>query len=158
MIDKDGDIKLEKLDDRSRLCRIWEKYLRNFAIKNLPYCVVSNPQIDDDKLDILIENTHNDSVLIVDAKWYEDEQFTKPNYLQLRAYCPAYYKYAKKLIKDKLPYGIDIYAGSEDAESQEYHYPLDTLEYYVKAYKINIEQDKDRIEDHILNIYRSIVG
>lgn len=105
--DEDGNFRVLELSDKKRLCYIWEKYLRTFITNNYPKYRVSKQCMkettgDNREPDIIIKDTHNKRLLILDAKWYNRQESTKSGRDKLLGDCTVSQN------KENPGYGLDV--------------------------------------------------
>jgi 5-methylcytosine-specific restriction endonuclease McrBC regulatory subunit McrC len=162
-LDSTGKHRLLELDDKARLCYIWQKYGYEYCLlelpKRIPGCKISKPTYEDgDKkdangnwvpsirhLDLLIENPKEKSALIVDFKWYENENAdSTSNRDQANKYCNLY-------IAEHSDYDVVgalfMASNSEtDCVGRTHTNGIATF-----SYNININQSMDKLNTDILN-------
>jgi len=159
----DGSVKLMHFLDEQRMCRLYEKFIREYYKKEFKQIKVSASQIpwaeDNDFRDMLpvmqsdVMLEHKDKVLIIDAKYYAhtlqtqyDAQTIHSNNLY------QIFTYVKNKTADsKLPpenvSGMLLYARTDEMiqPNQEYHLSGNTI--VVKTLDLN--QDFKEIKDSL---------
>lgn len=113
--DSKGKIRLLELNDQKRLCYIFEKFLRQYIKIRYPNIKVEKRTFkhsngDPMTPDIIMTDTVNKRILVLDAKWYESEETNKSNLYVLNTYCEVV---RDKLGKDFAVSGVDIYASTQ---------------------------------------------
>lgn len=154
-LDKDSETCLLHLNDQTRLCRIWEKFIRNYIkveyeykqsgieVTRPVYQFRGKPRI----FDMLVTNNCNNRALIIDTKWYEQGNTSTRNDDQINTYCT--------LLKRDKNYlnvtGCLVYGYDEDSTLVDYLEP-DIDDWALATHKININQDFDKIKSDISNM------
>lgn len=154
-LDEEDDESLLALNEHSRLCRIWEKFVRRFLRDEYEqrnpeiYSVVRPTYIKFGTYiqpDMCIINNITKKALVIDTKWYESEKATSSNDGQVTLYCCEVAR-DKKHLK---VIGCAMYAYSkgntltvEDITSRE---PVEILQARTK---LNVNQDSFGIEKDI---------
>lgn len=165
--DSDGNHRLLELNDMSRLCYIWQKYLLHFSQKYFNQLIVSNPTYIDgwkidkngDKqprqrhLDLLINDKYNKRAVIADAKYYNSGGGDSvSNRDQVNTYCDIFYNnHMDYKITGLLLIASDKYTrhiGGKDGNNG--------IE--INSYTININQDKEAMEKDIIDIIKSYLN
>lgn len=112
---RDGNGRAIKLDDVTRLKYIFEKFVRNFYIKEYNKARTTRPVYKvsgsgPNKLDMLLEN--DSTALIIDTKWYERESYSrKANERQALDYAISYREHERNGVRRRVEY-IVLYATS----------------------------------------------
>lgn len=152
-LDKDNETSLLHLNDQTRLCRIWEKFIRNYIkiyLDTRGYItdkrVIKNAGVEPDIT--IYSNIYND-ILVIDAKWYEKQDGSVDNTNQM----VAYGAYTKNNNTDKKVTSTVAYACSKKDthkcgemtlfENNEYS------KFTVAEHYINVNQDFDKIKSDI---------
>ena len=148
--DKEGNHRLLELNDRSRLCYIWQKYLLKFCKREYSEYKVHNPVFGEGRhqwrTDLIIEDKNDKFAVIADAKWYETSSMSTNNINQVNAYESKYiHKYP-----EYSTVGLVVYASSDKTTIFEPEM-MDNGK-TVTEVLININQDKELLENDIKNI------
>ena len=154
-LDRDQSISLFSLDNRDRLCYIWEKYLRRFIRKSYPMYKVEKRTLHFSNADyvipdILIIDEENSRALVVDAKWYESERFSNANMAELGQNCAVIQNERNFGNKYKVN-GINVYASSDKFLIRKPR-ELDTLDTLYTDSFVSVNIDKEEMEKQILEI------
>lgn len=165
--DSEGNHRLLELNDISRLCYIWQKYLLHFSQKYFNQLIVSNPTYIDgwkiDKngnkqprqrhLDLLINDKYNKKAVIADAKYYNSgDGDSVSNRDQVNTYCDIFYNnHMDYKITGLLLIASDRYTGHIGGKDGN-----NGIE--INSYTININQDKDNMESDIIDIIESYLN
>lgn len=156
-LDKDSETCLLHLNDQTRLCRIWEKFIRNLSKDILSGCSetfsVDKRSLEDSEPDFVVEsNTH---MLIGDAKWYEGEESVKSEFWKSLGYGQVFKRYNK----NKKLSSIIILACSnkqtkyvDDKFSPRASDGDTKVRYWMSTHYINVNQDFECIKDDIKNM------
>ena len=155
-LDETGNTRLLELNDRERLCYIWEKFVRNFLAKELPkYYSVSKPsyRMSAKKRanpDILIHCDNTDKVVVADCKWYDSGEQTNANMYQAVSYGEIVsVEYATKEVTSIL-----IYASNDSTQISDIRDKEDNKgRFIVEEWKVNVNQDIDLVKNDILSIF-----
>lgn len=160
--DSEGKHRLLELNDNERLCRIWEKYLRNLIKRNYSELEVTKPSYEFGKKrgrknikqpDMEIKCNKNRTVIVGDAKWYSSSTESSANECQIVAYSD---KCAEKNKEYKI-HGILFYASDETDEEPEWEDESDIYNIECYSYHINVNQDKEDMERDILRIVEKYI-
>lgn len=158
-LDGDGKTRFLYKADPSRMCRIWEKFLRNFFIKEMPGYLTSKMNIpgpfnSTNELDIVSRNKKNNNTVIMDAKWYEDEVGSKPNLFQIDSYTVRYIKiYPKQHVT-----GLLIYASTDSKDIKVEHMNVSNpegtgiIDYNLAIKPVGINKDFELIKQELKDI------
>lgn len=89
-LDESGNIRLLELNDNERLKYIFEKFVRNFYIKECTDVIVTRPTIKrfgrTRIFDMQLENVSTKKILVIDTKYYENSKNTIANEDQISTY------------------------------------------------------------------------
>lgn len=148
--DSEGNHRLLELNDRSRLCYIWQKYLLQFCKREYSEYKVHNPVFGEGRhqwrTDLIIEDKNDKFAVIADAKWYETSSMSTNNINQVNAYESKYiHKYP-----EYSTVGLVVYASSDKTTIFEPEM-MDNGK-TVTEVLININQNKELLENDIKNI------
>lgn len=159
-IDTDGETRLLELNDHTRLCRIWEKFVRHFL--EVEYerednrFKVTRPVYKfrgkDRIFDMLIVNRDTNRGLIIDTKWYETGARSVQNDDQINTYCNLLKKDKKYLdVTGCLLYGYDKQSNMDNLPSE------DDEDWTLVTYELNVMQDFDNIKQEIKGIVNTYI-
>ena len=148
--DSEGKHRLLELKDEKRLCYIWQKYLFQFCKIRYSEYKVNRPVFGSGrhtwKTDLVIADKKNKVALIVDAKWYESSSMSTANIAQVNTYESKYMNKHKNYTTN----GLLLYASSN--QTKIYEPEMMDNGKAVTEVEININQDKESLENDILNI------
>jgi 5-methylcytosine-specific restriction endonuclease McrBC regulatory subunit McrC len=150
-LDETGKHRILELNDKNRLCYIWQKYILSLCKKHFKEYRVHNDVLAGNgrhfwKPDMVIENEHRKYALIADAKWYEVTEKSINNINQVNTY-------EDKFKDEKSDYktdGIILYASNNETIL----HPTEDMGNgnSVTEIEINIRQSKDKMEFDIIRI------
>ena len=151
-LDESGNTRLLELNDRERLCYIWEKFLRAFIKKTYREYTVEKRTLyfsntDYVTPDILIIDNENNRILVLDAKWYEGERFCNSNLAELGQNCAVLQNELNMGSRYNVT-GVNIYASSKECMIRPPR-KLDTLNTLYTDSFISVNVDVTELEKQI---------
>ena len=153
-LDDKENLRLLELNDQTRLCRIWEKFVRRFlrAEYNTDNFEVTRQTYKAGKLklitDVIVINKVNKKALIIDTKWYEKSDKKSINFYQIDSYC----RQLKSRHKNYDVFGCLLYANNNMTCITDSVPPDGDAYWLIDTYDFNINQDFDGIKKDIKNI------
>lgn len=154
-LDENGNTRLLELNDRERLCYIWEKFVRNLITKELASGYnVSKPsyKISAKKRanpDILVYSKSKNKAVVADCKWYEYTESTNANMYQAVTYGEIISdKYSDKEVTSLL-----LYSSSNDTHLSDIRDKEDNKgRFVVEEWQVNINQSFEDLKQDIIDI------
>ena len=167
---KDGTSRLYDLDDVERYKYIFEKFVRNFYIKEYHKygVVVKHPSYDVsenkdrsvmDNLDVLLINENN--ALIIDTKWYTKTRPGSENRNQISMYMYDVFNNEHSGGKYNIS-GIVLYAKTHDDRIFAYGWDANmkdvTRKFIARQDVIDMTQDFDTIKQSLIDLADNYMG
>lgn len=153
-IDEEENIRLLELNDHTRLCRIWEKFVRRYirdTFSNKKY-EVSRPVYTFMRkqriFDVCIINNETDKALIIDTKWYEYSKHSTQNDDQINMYCMLL-KQDKKHLDIT---GCILYGGDNETKQLDYAGPTEEAYWAQAVEQFNVNDSFDNIKNNLFNL------
>lgn len=157
--DKAGEVMLYNLDDETRLCYIFERFVRNFYMEEYTGGVTTQPvyntEVRNNELDMLVEN--NKVALVIDTKWYNSRNVKSNrvnNEREVWDYMTSYMENEEKEGRaiSKEVHGVVLYGQTEANLDVLNRVQVRKDKYRIHEKTINLDQDFESIKNDLISL------